>query len=171
MRTLILLRHAKSGWDDPALDDIDRPLSARGERDAPRMGREIAARGWLPELVLCSPARRTRQTIELARPFLPPEMRVSFVTEIYEAPHKAILAVIRTAPPSVKTLMVVGHNPGLEDLAASIAGCGSDPAALARLGRKYPTGAVARFVLDKDWQALGPGDARLTDFVLPKELT
>ncbi|RST88035.1 histidine phosphatase family protein [Aquibium carbonis] len=169
MRELLFLRHAKSSWDDAVLDDIDRPLSGRGRRDAPRMGAMIAGRGWIPDHAIVSPARRTRQTWELVRPSLGNVVTHHDET-IYEAAPEAILASIRAAPTDTRRLIVVGHNPGLEGLSAILASDRSDHAGLAALRKKFPTGALARFIVDADWRNLAGGGARLTDFVKPRDL-
>lgn len=169
-KTLLLLRHAKSSWDDASLADFDRPLAARGREAAPLMGREMARRGWLPDAALISPALRTRQTWELVATELPKPPPPSFEPAIYEAPAARILAAIRKTPESNATLLVVGHNPGLEDLAALIAASDSDRDALARLERKFPTAAIARFTLREPWAALGRTGAALHDFLTPRDL-
>lgn len=169
-KTLLLLRHAKSSWDDDDLDDFDRPLAGRGREAAPRIGREMARHGWIPDLALVSPALRTRQTfaliaLELSRP---PEIVLD--RAIYEAPAARILAVLRTVPEEAATLLVVGHNPGLEDLTKTLASRAGDPDALARLGEKFPTAALACLACDGAWSDLGPGKARLLAFVTPRLL-
>lgn len=112
---LLLLRHAKSSWDDPALLDLERPLAPRGERDAPRMGAELARLGILPDRVLVSPARRALQT---ARRFLPAAgvdpARVQIVPELYAAGPDALQRILNAVAGDGRCLLVVGHNPGLE---------------------------------------------------------
>ena len=159
MRELLLLRHAKSSWDDPGLADHDRPLSSRGVRAATTMGREIARRGWVPDAALVSTALRTRETLALAGREWPREVAATFDPSIYEAAPQAILAAIRRTPDRVARLLVVGHNPGLERLAAALAGPGSGEDALARLREKFPTAALARFEFPSGWAELKPGAA------------
>lgn len=176
-RTLLLLRHAKSSWDDPALDDFDRPLAKRGREAAPRMGRAMARRGWLPDLALVSSSLRTRQTWALVAPELPRDIPASFDDTIYEAPAGRILDAIRAVPDDVATLLVVGHNPGFETLTAMLAGKGGDADALERMGEKFPTAALARLSFEESWADLGPGPAfsegkaALTHFLTPRTLT
>lgn len=170
MKRLLLLRHAKSSWDDPALDDFDRPLAPRGRKAAPRMGRELAARKWLPELVLASPAARTRETWELIAAELPGLVPADFSDTLYDATAENILSEIQRTPKAVKTLLVLGHNPGLENLARQLAGGNSEAKALQRLRKKFPTAALARFEFDGKWAELGYGGARLTHFLRPKDL-
>ncbi|TPM39640.1 histidine phosphatase family protein [Mesorhizobium sp. B2-3-4] len=169
MKQLLLLRHAKSSWDDPELDDFDRPLAGRGLKSARLMGRELAARDWLPDLALVSPALRTSDTWRLVAAELPVHPRVAFAEALYDASATDILRRIQKADPSAGCLVVLGHNPGLEDLAKQLAGPGSEPKALKRLEEKFPTAALARFVFEDDWSALSR--ARLTHCLRPKDLS
>jgi phosphohistidine phosphatase len=170
MKTLILLRHAKSSWDDTALADFDRPLAPRGLKAARLVGEELARRGWRPDRALVSPAARTRQSWELVSAQLPGRPEADFPEALYDASAEEILAEIRRAPEAVGGLLVLGHNPGLEDLARGLAGDASEAGALARLREKFPTAALARFLFDGRWAELDPGGARLTHFVRPKDL-
>lgn len=170
MPVLLLLRHAKSDWGDPALGDFDRPLNRRGREAAPRMGREIAARGWTPDRALVSPAARARQTWDLAAGQLPHAVETAFDCRLYLAALETLLAALRSLEGEPETVILVGHNPGMEELAGSLAGPGSDRAALKRLRGKFPTAALARFEFAGGWAALAPGAARLTDFLPVKDL-
>ncbi|MER8806080.1 histidine phosphatase family protein [Mesorhizobium australicum] len=169
MKQLLLLRHAKSSWDDPDLDDFDRPLAERGLKAARLIGRELAARDWLPDQVLVSPARRTRDTWRLVAAELPVHPRVAFAEALYDAAAADILSQLRKADPSSGCLLVLGHNPGLEELAKRLAGSGSEAKARKRLEKKFPTAALARFVLEDDWSGLSA--ARLTHSLRPKDLS
>jgi phosphohistidine phosphatase len=168
MRQLLLLRHAKSSWDDPKLADFDRPLAPRGLKTAPLMGRELARRGWLPDLALVSPALRTRDTWRLVAAELPKHVPAEFAEELYEAAAGAILARARQA--KATRLLVVGHNPGLQHFAMRLAGPGSDEDVFKKIEAKFSTGALARFTVQDDWANLEFGGARLTHFVRPKDL-
>lgn len=170
MKTLLLLRHAKSSWGDSSLADFDRPLAPRGVKAATRMGRELARRGWLPTLALVSPAARTEQTWALASAELPLELAAKFPEALYEASAGRILAVIGKASETANTLLVLGHNPGLGDIASGLAGAGSDTGSLTRLREKFPTAALARFDFDGAWCDLHPNSAILTHFLRPREL-
>jgi phosphohistidine phosphatase len=170
MKTLLVLRHAKSSWDDSSLADFDRPLASRGQKAAKRIGSELATRGWLPDLALVSPAARTRQTWELVSAELPAKPPADFREALYAAPAEKILDEIKKAPETANTLLVLGHNPGLEYLARQIGGEESDADILERLRKKFPTAALARFTFDGGWQELKPNSARLTHFLAPKEL-
>lgn len=166
MKILCLLRHAKSSWDDPALDDFDRPLAKRGRKAAALIGALMAERGWLPDLALVSPARRARDTWRLVSAELPAPVETRFEPAIYMAAPEDILALLRALPDAPRSVILVGHNPGLEQCAALLAGPGSDPGALARMTEKFPTAALARF----DVTTLAADDAALTDFVRPRDL-
>ena len=170
MRSLLLLRHAKSSWDDPALDDFDRPLAARGLRAAPAMGAEIARCGWAPDAALVSPATRAAETWDNAAAEFEGRVETVFERRIYLATSETLLDIARSAPAAAETIIMIGHNPGMEDFAASLAGPGSDKAALARMLEKFPTAALARFAFDGAWTALAPGAAQLTHFIRPREL-
>ena len=167
-KQLLLLRHAKSSWDDPDLDDFDRPLAERGLKAAQLMGRALAARDWLPDLALVSSALRTRDSWRLVAVELPALPQVAFARTLYNASAADILSQIRQVDPSSGSLLVVGHNPGLEDLAKQLAGPRSETKARKRLEEKFPTGALARFVFEGDWSGLS--SARLTHCLRPKDL-
>ncbi|CCV12871.1 histidine phosphatase family protein [Mesorhizobium sp. STM 4661] len=168
MKQLLLLRHAKSSWDDPKLADFDRPLAPRGLKTAPLIGRELARRGWLPELALVSPALRTRDTWRLVSAELPKHLPAEFAETLYEATAATVLARVRQA--KATSLLVVGHNPGLQHFALRLAGAGSDADVFREIEAKFPTAALARFTIDGDWANLDFGDARLTHCIRPKEL-
>lgn len=170
MRELLLLRHAKSAWGDPGLADIDRPLANRGKKAAPMVGRLLDERGWLPDFAIVSPAKRTRQTWKCVAGELAAIPPVRFAEELYEATAETILSVVKETPPEVGRLLVVGHNPGLEDLAAMLSGKTSDAQALARMREKFPTAALARFTVEGGWPELAAGSGVLTGFVLPREI-
>jgi phosphohistidine phosphatase len=170
-RTLLLLRHAKSSWSDPALADHDRPLAPRGRRAARLIASHLLAEKIHPALVLCSSARRTRDTLAALRPSLDEtttEVRIE--DRLYGASVTEILALLRTVDPAVPSVMVIGHNPGLEDLALALAGDGAEDA-VRQLQSKFPTGALATLdVRSAAWEQLAFGDAFLRSVVLPREL-
>src|SRR6218665_2058758 len=169
MRRLMLLRHAKSNW--PAgVADRDRPLATRGREAAPLMGRYLADELLLPDLVLISPALRTAETWKLVAPMLPEKPATHVEPRIYEAPADRLLEVVQEVETEVRTLLMVGHNPGFEDLAARLAGHG-DRYAQARMAQKYPTCGLA--VLDfavEDWRDVAARGGRLDRFVTPGSL-
>ncbi len=161
---MYLLRHAKSSWDDPGRPDRERPLAPRGVRDAKRVAKHLGRLGVAPELVLCSPAVRTRETLELVLPALA-GVAVHVEDELYGAPGEALLERLRTVPEAIGSVMLIGHNPALQDLALTLA---SDNALRERVAAKFPTAALATLALPS-WR-LSPGDGELVDFVVPKEL-
>ena len=168
MLRLLLLRHAKAGWASGAMD-LDRPLSGRGQGAAALMGGYLRDEGLRPDLVLISPARRTQETWDLVRPLLG-DARTREDERIYEAPVLRLLGVVQEVEPAVRTLLMIGHNPGFEDLAKLLAGEG-DQDALLRLGQKYPTAGLA--VIDfpqETWAEVQPGTGRLERFTTPKSL-
>ena len=169
MKTLYLLRHAKSDWGDPSLDDCDRPLAARGERAAAVMGVHFAQQGYHPSLVLCSSARRTRQTLESLLPHLPGDPEVLFEEGIYLASRGQLLARVQEIDDGQPRVLLIGHNPGIADLARNLAGSGERDA-LRRLAR-FPTAAsaVCEFDLER-WRDLAPESGRLVAYAAPKDL-
>jgi phosphohistidine phosphatase len=167
MHTLYLLRHAKSSWSDPELADHERPLSPRGRRDAKRIFDHLLRLGIAPALVLCSTSRRTLETLQLVRPALD-AATVSFESELYAASVETLLERLHAVPEEVSSVMLIGHNPGLEHLALLVA---SDGPELGRLETKFPTAALATLTLPTaTWQRLSEADAVLDAYVVPKEL-
>ena len=170
---LLLLRHAKSDWSGKA-DDHARHLSARGKRTAPRIGVYMRAKGYEPELVLCSTAERTKETLELVLPALAGQPQIRYDRSLYLAEWPVLLAEIRALASEASPVMVVGHNPGLEQLAIALAlqaQSAAERGRLQKLALRFPTAALA--VLDfeiVDWSGLKPGLGRLIDYVRPKDL-
>jgi phosphohistidine phosphatase len=168
MRRLMLLRHAKSAWSD-GVADRDRPLAARGREAAPQMGAYLAEEQLFPDLALVSPARRTRETWDLVRDKLG-DAPARFEARIYEASAERLLPVVHEVEDSVRTLLMIGHNPGFEDLARALVGHG-DRYAFARLAQKYPTAGLA--VIDfaaESWRDVAQRSGRLDRFVTPQSL-
>jgi phosphohistidine phosphatase len=165
---LWLLRHAKSSWDRPGMDDRERPLSRRGARSAVLMRDFIAAAGIAPDLVLCSSAVRTRETLAGILPALGPALEIRIEDAMYTFSGNALLERIRAVPAEVRSLMVIGHNPACEELAVALAARGD---ALDELTTKFPTGALAEITLpDVAWDAIADGSGELTRFVTPRSL-
>jgi phosphohistidine phosphatase len=180
VRRLVLLRHAKSAWPD--VPDRERPLARRGQRDAPVMGRWLRDAGLVPDLVVCSTARRARETWQLAQPCLGAALPVRFDERVYQASAAQLLALIRREPAAVRTLLVMGHDPAVPGLALILAGASPDKHAgaepgtvparmLDRMRVKFPTAAIAVFTCAGSWDALCPGSARLACFITPRDLT
>ena len=174
MKRLLLLRHAKTEPAGAGVDDHERALMARGREDAPRLGRYIHKCGYDPELILSSTSVRTMQTVELVTEELPGVARVDYLEALYLAEPDVILAMIRLVPDKMNSLMVVGHNPGLEQIATLLA---REPVKRKERDRfdlleeKFPTAALA--VLDFDverWRDIEPGEGALKDFVRPRDV-
>jgi len=122
MKTLLMLRHAKSSWADPWLDDHDRPLKARGERDAPRMGKFIRQQDLIPDLVITSTAKRARQTAALMAEAAHYDNEVRATRQLYHGAPEDYIEVLQRLPQTYERVMVVGHNPGMEDLLELLTG-------------------------------------------------
>lgn len=169
--TLLLLRHAKSSWDDPRLDDFERPLSRRGIRAAPDMGAFIAAAGLAPDLVLCSTAERTRQTLDIVlRELAPPPPEVVYEDGLYLASASDLVERIRGLPRARKRVMLVGHNPGMHGAALALVGEGSRKD-ISALAFKLPTAGLVVLEFDLDrWSAVRPASGRLVRFATPRTL-
>ncbi|MGF1528384.1 MAG: histidine phosphatase family protein [Candidatus Competibacterales bacterium] len=166
--TLLLMRHAKSAWDDAGLEDFHRPLAPRGRRDGPRMGRWLQRQQLVPQLILSSPATRARQTALLTAEAMGGELEaVRFEPHLYEADPRQLLAVLHGAPDPIERLMVVSHNPGLELLIRALTrGTISTPAD----GKLMPTAAVAQLVADVPWHQWAFQGAELLAITRPRQL-
>ena len=169
MVTLSLFRHAKSAWGNPGLGDFERPLAPRGEKAAPRMGAYMAREGLAPGVVLCSTAKRARQTLELAQAEWEPKPEIRYEDGLYHAGPGEMLRFLQALPASCSHAMIIGHNPGVYSLAATLCGDGEGDA-LAALGTKFPTAALAVIEFEGDWKGISPGQGYLQRFVLPREL-
>jgi phosphohistidine phosphatase len=166
-RLLHLLRHAKSSWADPDQADRDRPLTPRGRRAATRLAKRLGDDGVRPAVVLCSPALRTRQTLELVRPGLGDDVEVMLEDELYGASADELLARLRRLPAGLDSAMVIGHNPGLQELAVLVA---RESGLRDRARSHFPTAALATLAVREDgWAALGPARADLVSYVAPRE--
>jgi phosphohistidine phosphatase len=170
MLTLSLLRHAKSSWKNPTLPDRERPLATRGQNDAPAMGRAMAERGIDPELVLCSSARRTVDTLALVLPELKVEPKVVYEDALYHASPAEMLQMLREIQPGANRVMIVGHNPELQAFALDLVGSG--PKHLReRLEEKFPTTALAVINFTAGlWSSVDVNTGSLNLFLTPKEL-
>ena len=170
MLTLSLLRHAKSSWKDPTLVDHERPLNSRGKADAPLMGKAMAKHGLNPDLVLCSTARRTRDTLDLVLPELKAEPRVVFAEGLYHGTPSEMLAILQGVPANASHVLLIGHNPELQSFALDLIGSG--PKNLKeRIAAKLPTASliVMRFNADA-WKDIGVNSGKLELFLTPGDL-
>ncbi len=171
MKHLLLMRHAKSDWDDATLPDLERHLSERGRLAAPLMGEWLKSRELTPDLVLCSTSKRTRETWTLIDDVLDSGAHVEFLEELYLASPSTMLRLVREYGGEAECVMAIGHNPGTHELACALGGDGPTPA-LDKLDRKFPTAAIAGFsVTAVSWGALDRRSTTLTDFVRPRDLT
>lgn len=161
------MRHAKSAWDDPGLEDFARPLAKRGTKAAKRVGRFLADQGFRPDLVLCSTAARTRATLEHLQD-ITETAEIRFEDALYLAEPAAILRLVAQVPQGIDRVLLIGHNPGLEALALRLTPAGSSHRP--RLAAKFPTGALAWFVIDTgEWRSI-EGRTHLKRFVTPADL-
>jgi phosphohistidine phosphatase len=167
---LLLWRHAKSSWNNAHLADHDRPLAPRGRRAADVMADHLAAVDPPPALVLCSTALRATATLEPLQDRLPAGTDVRIEGDLYGATAAEIVARLRRVGEAVEAVLVVGHNPGLEDLARGLA-AGGDPALVARLRAKFPTAALATVSFSGPWTELGSSPAQLDGYVVPADLS
>jgi phosphohistidine phosphatase len=169
-KELLLLRHAKSSWDNPQLQDFDRPLAPRGRQAAPLIGKALEKRHWHPLTALVSSSARTRETWELISSHFSHAPSPTFRDSLYEASAEQLLAEVHRTPELVSTLLVLGHNPGLGDFALRLAGNGSDEKALKQLQKKFPTAGLARLEFTGRWDELQFGGAQLIECLRPKDL-
>ena len=163
MKTLLILRHAKSSWDHPGLRDHDRPLNPRGRRDAPRMGRFLVERDLVPDRIVSSTAVRARTTAELAAAEFGEDVEIETTYDLYGASPDGYVEVAEAMGGTAERLMLVGHNPGITSLVWHLTG----------EGEYMPTAALTAVELDiDDWSELGtrPAAAGLTGFWRPKAL-
>ena len=167
MRQVWLLRHAKSSWDDPTLADEDRPLAPRGIRDAATMGSYLAS-VEPPRLVLCSAGLRARQTLAAVLPSLGSPLEISIESGLYTFDADVVIERLRALGNVEPSIMVVGHNPALEETAARLS---AESELRTRLQAKFPTAALATIELpDTPWASIREGTGTLTGFVVPKDL-
>ena len=170
MRRLMLLRHAKSDWTVPGARDHDRTLNPRGREAAPRMGAYMARHALVPDLIVASTARRVAETLDLVLPAFEKAPKVVHDPRVYEAAADDLLALVKETPRSAHSLLMVGHNPGMGELAGMMIAAG-DVEARQRLMEKFPTAglAVIDFAVD-DWSKLLARGGRLDRFVVPRAL-
>lgn len=168
-RRLIVLRHAKSAWPE-GVPDHDRPLAPRGRRDAPAAGRWLRKSSFVPDRVLCSTARRARETWQLAEEKLGADPQTIFADRVYGATSGELLDLARQTPTGIRTLLIVGHDPAMRELTLDLAdmqpgdqGCD----ALGQVRIKFPTAAIAVLAFTGTWPKLAPGQAHLTAFATP----
>lgn len=164
MKRVYLLRHAKSSWKHPELPDQDRPLAGRGKRAAKAIVKHMHAQELKPELVLCSTARRARETLKRIEPALG-RAPVRVEGELYGASARELLARLRRLPDDVGSVLLIGHNPGMHELALELAGSAPE------LAGKFPTAALATLAFNGSaWGELGPEATELVELIRPRDL-
>jgi len=170
MKTLTVMRHAKSSWDDPGLNDFDRPLNARGRKAARAMGKELKHRGFKFDQVIASPAMRVRETLNDFADGYGQKLEIEFRPEIYESTVDRLLRLVREIPESVTAPLLVGHNPGLQELLVELTHDDSDKHRH-RISGKFPTAAVAivRFPAAR-WSDIEPDSGEIAELIVPKDL-
>ncbi len=166
-KTLYLLRHAKSSWEDPTVGDHDRPLAPRGRRASKVIAEYLSRQRSTPRLVLCSSSERTRETLKRVSAGLRGGVEVRIEERLYTASASGLLQRLHELDARVESVMLIGHYPALQELALSLAGRGVD---LSRLTEKFPTAGLATLAFRGRWDELAPGAAELIAFVTPKGL-
>lgn len=168
MRQLLLLRHAKSDWYSDAATDFERTLAERGKRDAPRIGRWLKQQGIEPDYIVSSPAKRARETvIAVGRELNVSAEHIQWESQIYLAKRSSLLEVLQACPAGKKLVLLVGHNPGLEELLLYLAGT---QVQIPADGKVLPTAALVHLTMPDDWSALAPGCAKISSLIRPRSL-
>ncbi|WP_271395721.1 SixA phosphatase family protein [Neomicrococcus lactis] len=167
-RRLVVLRHAKSDYP-LGVSDHDRPLAGRGNREAPAAGRWLKEHGWVPDYILVSSAQRTRATCAWVTSELGDEAPTPYIDDrIYEAGSTQLLSIINETLETVRTLMVIGHMPTVQDLSMRLASIESDEESVMDMATRYPTLGLTAFEVNKPWAELDGRDAKLVSFVVPR---
>jgi phosphohistidine phosphatase len=172
-KSIYLARHAKSAWDTNAASDFERPLNQRGESDAQRMGETLKAKGWLPDKIICSTALRTQQTCfaycdAFGFSVQEVENKIEWNESFYAAYMVTLLQSLTNLPESLKSVMLVGHNPAMEDLLSHL--CSDSSSYQQNDGKLFTTGNVAKISIAVDWKDLMIPEAKLEALLRPKEL-
>jgi len=173
MKTIFLLRHAKSSWTDPGSDDFDRQLNKRGKQNAAQMGSYLTENSLFPDVILCSAAARAQETLSLIRPYLPENQTLKVINELYLASAVTIVKFIEQIEETANSVMIIAHNPGLHELALNLAGRENIGIStlVNRVMQKYPTGALVTATSEsQNWANLTQSTTSLVDFVCPKDL-
>ncbi len=168
-KRLFVLRHAKSSWEDPGLDDHERPLAPRGRRAVKVLNQHLREQHIAPDLVICSTSRRTRETLEGVQP----GGEISIESELYAANANDVIERLRDVPEDTASVMVIGHNPAMQLLVLRLTANGArapEGSDLAAIRQKFPTGALATLTFDCAWSELSPASAELSAYVRPKAI-
>lgn len=170
MKILTLLRHAKSGWDDPVMRDFDRPLNAKGARAAALIGEQMRALGLAFDHVVASPATRVMETVEHLGRGYGRALKPEWDRRLYLASTAMLLDLIHALPEAADRVLMIGHNPGLAELVLLLAADDPEAALRREVAVKYPTASLAELHIVGDWATLLPGEARLMRFIRPRDL-
>lgn len=171
MKTLTLLRHAKSGWDDPVARDFDRPLNAKGHRAARAMGQQMRDRGLAFDHIIASPAVRVVETLDAVRETYGRPLEANWDKRVYLASGETLLDVVQEAPDSTDRLLLSGHNPGMEDLILMLVPDREDDEARDKVEEKFPTASIAEIRFDVDrWADVRENGGELTLFIRPRDI-
>jgi len=167
-RNLYLLRHAKSDWKDQGAEDIERRLNERGRDAAKRIGLWMKQQRLRPNWVICSPAARTRETLELLRSHVKiPDTQISFDDEVYLAEVRSLLSILAQCPQEQNDVLLVGHNPGMEELLVYLCG---DNLSISKKGKLMPTATLVHVALPGEWRRLAPNSGKLVSIVRSEDL-
>ncbi len=170
MRHLLLLRHAKSSWDFPELADFDRPLNGRGLKAAKMMARHLSEIEIRPDIIISSNAQRTRETLSALLHEYDHSFETKLTRHIYESSYLSLLEEVKRIPKQIECAMIIGHNPGMEDLAFTLCNEGNAEA-VTLMQEKFPTAACAHVTFEGDsWEDVGRGKGFLQSFVRPRDL-
>lgn len=168
MLSLALLRHAKSSWDATDIDDFDRPLNDRGRKAAPMMSEALKEANFKPDLILCSPAKRARETLALIAPAVK-DVPVTFDDELYLTSPETLFERLKATSVGIKRVLMIGHNPGMHGFALFLTGTG-DAKSISRLEDKFPTAALAIFSFPQtSWREIAPASGHLEAFTTPRD--
>jgi len=168
MKTLLLLRHAKSDWNHPDLTDHQRPINSRGQKAAAKIGKWMKENHVQPEWIICSSATRARETLAVISEHLhTPESLMHFSDDVYLADVETLLQVLAGCPEDIDHVLLIGHNPGMEELLTYL--CGEE-LPLSDNGKLIPTATLAQITMPDDWQKLQHCSAKLSQIIRPKEL-
>jgi phosphohistidine phosphatase len=169
-KCIVIVRHAKSSWDDPSLADHDRPLAPRGRKAVLRLRDHLERLGLRPDVVLCSSSRRTCETLDGIRPAFGRQADIQIDRELYAADAEQLLDRLHRLDEQVTCVVLIGHNPGVADLTELLVGHG-DPTAREQATDKFPTAAVAMLSVTGEWSRLQPGSATLDGYWQPRPST
>jgi phosphohistidine phosphatase len=171
MKTIYLARHAKSSWNSLAATDFDRPISNRGEEDARRIGEEMHRLGWVPDKIIASPAVRARQTCKiLCKTLAYPVEEVEWNSEIYAAYMVTLLHLLASLDDEINSVMLIGHNPAMEDLLVHLCGYAAINEVKQKDGKIFTTANIAKLTTSVEWKNLVMDEARLERLLRPKEI-